>query len=327
MPYFPVTHSTLSADALLNYVQQHYEPGELIECLLLNPGLNDTYLLRGKEQPYILRVYRAGYRTLDDVLYEMDLLLHLHGKSVPVAYPLPMRDGRLVSTLNSLEGARPVALFTYAEGEPGPRPRGEAYSKAYGQAVADVHNALEDFSSQHKRFSLDLDHLLETPLRTSLHLFDERPDDKAYLLRLGEQLRERALSLPLNELEWGACHGDFHGGNAHLTPDRQVVFFDFDCCGPGWRAYDIAVFRWARILNQQDMKLWEAFLEGYTERRTLRPLDMQAIPLFVALRQYWLLGLHARGSRYWGHSFIDQQYLDRHMNLVKQYENELEEYK
>jgi Ser/Thr protein kinase RdoA (MazF antagonist) len=113
MTYFPVTHSTLSADALLAYTQEHYDIGKLVECLLLSPGLNDTYLLRGKEQRYIVRVYRAGYRTLDDVLYEMDLLLHLHHKGAPVSYPLAMRDGRAVSTLNSLEGDRPVTLFTY----------------------------------------------------------------------------------------------------------------------------------------------------------------------------------------------------------------------
>jgi Ser/Thr protein kinase RdoA (MazF antagonist) len=101
MSYFPVTHSTLSAEALLAYAQQHYDIGKLDECLLLNPGLNDTYLLRGAGQRYILRVYRAGWRTLADILYEMDMLLHLHHKGAPVAYPLPMKDGYLVSMLNS----------------------------------------------------------------------------------------------------------------------------------------------------------------------------------------------------------------------------------
>jgi Ser/Thr protein kinase RdoA (MazF antagonist) len=88
--YFPIIHSTLSADALLAYAQQHYDIGKLTACLLLSPGLNDTYLLRGEGQQYILRVYRAAWRTREDILYEMDMLLHLHYKGVPVAYPLSL---------------------------------------------------------------------------------------------------------------------------------------------------------------------------------------------------------------------------------------------
>ncbi len=71
------------------------------------------------------------------------------------------------------------------------------------------------------------------------------------------------------------------------------------------------------MLGEQDEKLWDAFLEGYTGQRAIRPPDMEAIPLFAVLRQYWLLGLHAQGSRYRGYGFIDKQYLDRHMTLLK----------
>jgi Ser/Thr protein kinase RdoA (MazF antagonist) len=87
------------------------------------------------------------------------MLLHLHHRGVAVAYPFARQDGRLVSMLNAPEGARAMVVFSYAAGEARPRPGDEAYSKAYGQAVATVHNALADFSSQHERFHLDLDHL------------------------------------------------------------------------------------------------------------------------------------------------------------------------
>ena len=78
----------------------------------------------------------------------------------------------------------------------------------------------------------------------------------------------------MDELEWGACHG--------------------------WRAYDIAVFRWGRALNKQGEKLWEAFLEGYMQYRAIQPMDLAAVPLFVAMRQIWLLGMHTLNAADWG---------------------------
>ncbi|HET9918476.1 MAG TPA: phosphotransferase [Ktedonobacteraceae bacterium] len=320
--YFPTTHSTLSSEALLSYVQERYDIGDIIQCKFLNQGLNDTYLLQTIEDRYILRVYRAGWRTLSDILYELDMLLHLHRKDVPVSYPLTLRDGNIISTLNALEGTRQAILFTYAPGTPEPRPRDEAYSAAYGQAVAEVHNALEDFSSPHARFHLDLDHLLDAPLQIVLPSLTERPDDQTYLLRLTDTLKERLNDLPLSALERGACHGDFHGGNAHITEDRQVTFFDFDCCGPGWRAYDIAVFRWSIELSKGGETLWESYLEGYTRNRAIHELDMEAIPLFVAIRHIWLLGLHVHLGADFGSGWLNKQYFDRNMSFLKKWVDE-----
>ncbi len=315
--YFPATHSLLSASALLTYAQEHYEIGNAIECHLLDRGLNDTYLIPTSSGKYIVRVYRMGWRSLSDILYELEMLLHLRGKDVPVSSPLTMKDGSLVSTLNTLEGPRQVVLFTFAEGERPRWPRDEMYSRAYGQAVARVHNALDDFTSQHTRFRLDLDHLLESPLRTILPLLEDRPEDQAYLLHLVAVIKKRMDDLPRGELEWGACHGDFHGGNARITRDLQVIFFDFDCCGPGWRAYDIAVFRLTRALRQEE-KLWEDFLAGYMQQRTLRTLDLGAVPLFMAMRQIWRLGVHTSNAPHWGYDFLNKRYFDSNMKFLRE---------
>ena len=47
--------------------------------------------------------------------------------------------------------------------------------------------------------------------------------------------------LPISALQPGFCHGDASGGNAHIS-GRTITFFDFDCCGCGFRAYDVAVY-------------------------------------------------------------------------------------
>ncbi|MBI3973515.1 MAG: phosphotransferase [Chloroflexi bacterium] len=91
---FPVTHSVLSAEALLAEIVPEYDLAEAVECRFLNRGLTDTYLVRTAGDQYILRVYRTGWRTDSDVLYEIEVLNHLDRKGVPVSTPLAGKEGR-----------------------------------------------------------------------------------------------------------------------------------------------------------------------------------------------------------------------------------------
>jgi Ser/Thr protein kinase RdoA (MazF antagonist) len=105
-------------------------------------------------------------------------------------------------------------------------------------------------------------------------------------------LRERIEHLPGGRLEWGVCHGDLHYGNAHRTGD-QITLFDFENCGVGWRAYDLAVYLWAARIVAKEGTAWKPFLRGYTEHRALNETELQSIPLFVPARHIYLMGLTA----------------------------------
>jgi Ser/Thr protein kinase RdoA (MazF antagonist) len=74
--------------------------------------------------------------------------------------------------------------------------------------------------------------------------------------------------------------GDFHGWNVHMAQDHMLTVFDFDCCGVGWRAYDIAVLRWGARLRGKEQARWPSFLCGYGEVRRLSDLNIQATPYF-----------------------------------------------
>src|SRR5262249_9679698 len=137
-------------------------------------------------------------------------------------------------------------LFTSAPGAPlaltGPQAAEHAIH--YGRDTAALHAATADFRSLHPRFVLDEEHLLEQPLAALLPFLAQRPEDRARLLHVAGMLRERLLRLTTERLDTGFCHGDLHDGNVFITEEQTVTFFDFDCCGRGWRAYDLAVFRW-----------------------------------------------------------------------------------
>jgi Ser/Thr protein kinase RdoA (MazF antagonist) len=94
----------------------------------------------------------------------------------------------------------------------------------------------------------------------------------------------------------------------HIAAYDTVTVFDFDCGGPGWWAHDLAGFRHEGALASQGDNVWEAFFRGYMERRGVSELDLQAIPVLVAIRQVWLMGMRISNIEHLGYSWIDDAY-------------------
>jgi Ser/Thr protein kinase RdoA (MazF antagonist) len=222
---FPVTHSILSVEALITDVLPNYAIETPIDCRFLQLGLNDTFLVNTHAAKYILRVYRCDWRSLADINYELEALLHLKQLGIAVSVPIVRKDGNLIGSVLAPEGLRYVVLFTYALGkQPDYETEQEQEAYLYGKAVAKIHVATDTFKSSHDRFTIDLDYLLDAPMRSLQPFLAHRLDDWEYLTRLAEKIRLGVKDLPLNNLEIGFCHGDFHSGNAHLDRDEKITF-------------------------------------------------------------------------------------------------------
>jgi Ser/Thr protein kinase RdoA (MazF antagonist) len=289
---------TLSPEALRAEVVSHYDLPSPVECSLLVSGAHDTFLIETGGDRYVLKVYRVSLRTQPEVLDEIDALLHLGGKGVSVALPVARRDGAYAWNIATPSGERPAVLFTYAKGQ-SPSSRDETSCYRLGRALAVIHQASDDFASPRVRY--DLAQLLDRPLRLHEPLLQQRPEEWRYLQDLARRLRERistpsspSAPVPAAALDWGFCHGEFNARNNHLDEATgTVTSFDFEGCGTGFRAYDLAVFRYLVGLGEGDEDpepLWQAYLRGYSERRPLRAIDREAIPLFVPMRPLWILG-------------------------------------
>ena len=182
-------------------------------------------------------------------------------------------------------------MFTYAEGEP--RDYADVAAQEFGRTVAQMHHALARFPEGLPRSPLDLNHLVVEPLALLQPLLTEMPETWRYVQDLAATIQRRLAAFGPHELIWQPCHGDLHLGNVHFTRPDAPTFFDFDCCAPGWRAYDLAVFRWASYLHGKQEAAWMDFLAGYQAVQALTDAEVQAIPWLVAARHFWLLGLHA----------------------------------
>ena len=329
---FPVTHSILAPEALVREVLSEYELGAVRDCRFYTHNLSDTYFVWAERGRFALRVYRTGWRTDAQIHGELEAIERIATCEAPrgVAFSRPVvaRDGELIRVVQAPEGRRQVVLFTFAPGRE--EVRDEAEARLYGQAAAHMHAAADGWRAPHEaaRPPIDLDELLERPLQVLAPLLAEHTKARDYLLPLADRLRARFDALPPEKLELGWCYGDFHSGNAAFEKDEEghrITFFDFDLCGVGWRAYDVAVFRWGLtggwVPEKKAVARWAAFLDGYAEVRRLEAFDLVAVPLFVMLRQYWFLALVVAQAVHRGHWWpLREGFFPSSIKMLKQWE-------
>ncbi|MBY3620622.1 phosphotransferase [Acinetobacter sp. CUI P1] len=325
MSFFPITYSLLATDALLLHIKEHYEIPEPVQLQYFLRGMNDTYILQTALEKYIFRVYRADRRSRSEIDFELELLNDLHEKGVNVSIPIPRKDGIIFNEFLVPEGVKYGVLFSFAEGNEKPIHAVEE-SYLFGQAVAQIHKATDNFKSEHVRGKLDFEHLIEKPLHTiKLHM-NHRQEDYQFLYDLAIQLKAQIEVHLEAGLDWGICHGDLHGNtNVTFTDEGKLTHYDFDICGYGWRAYDIAEFRLAREIHSgydkdEVERLWAAFLNGYKSLRDLSDNDISAVPMFVALRQLWLFALCFSEGELIGAADFDNGFIDSKMDYFRNLE-------
>lgn len=316
---FPAIASILSPEALIRDVLPGFAVGKVTECRFYTGGFNHTYQVRTEDaRIYYLRAYRRLWRTLADVQYELDVLNHLKQKGFPAVEPIPYKEGQYYCGVVAPEGQRYLALFKEA---PGPEITYDhepaQMARRYGQAVAQMHNALDGFRSPHPRFHKDVEHFIDRSLHHIEPFLAHRPEDWMYLQGFAATLRERLMELPASQLEQGVCHGDLQGYHAKVAADGTLTFYDFDCGGYGYRAYDLAVFLWCCRLEDAVAERWDSFLGGYRELRSIGDLDVLAVPLFVCARYLWHMGVHTQNSPDWGIGFLDEEYFDTHFERLR----------
>jgi Ser/Thr protein kinase RdoA (MazF antagonist) len=282
--------------------------------------MNDTYLVKTPRSVRVARVYRTCSRSVDEIQYELDLLLHLEARGVPVAPPIPSRSGLLVEGLEAPEGTRHLVLFEYAEGQPISW-QNARHSYLAGRLAALIHAAADSFAPAQNRPPLDLDHLVDESLAVVLPFLAERPEQRRHVEQFAARLRARAAAAISPGLDWGVCHGDLGAANIHVASDGRATVFDFDLCGPGWRTWDL-VAAYAVSLNESDRCIWVSFLRGYCETRSLGDADVAAVPVFHGINRLWSLGMRARNAPYRGSWPLEDRPLDSYLDSLRRWEAE-----
>lgn len=275
---------------LADLVATAYAIADVEKSVLLAQGANDTYLVSSRSAHYVARIYRHGWKSHEEIVAEIEYVTYLANNSAAVARFLPAKSGALTQILQCPEGTRFLVLMECASGSP----REDhavvlGNSVDYGRSIGLLHKAAADFQPQRTRCALDIDALILAPLRAVEMYFPEKTSALDDLRKLAGILAERINRLDIAGLKRLFLHGDLTGGNANMNSSGVYTFFDFDCCGWGWQAYDLAVFLWSLMQNNR-LDLWQGFLQGYRTVAEIDRLDEEAIGLLVAARGFWIMG-------------------------------------
>lgn len=292
--------SVPAPESIASLVRREYAK-EILECRLLRSYVNDVYCMETANERFIGKLYREGWRTRENILYELDFLRHVRLSGLPVAACIPAPDGRMIITVDAPEGERFFVLYEYAEGAKPNRPFTDALYRETGRTLGRLHRASAAFTSHFARDPYDADFMLVRPLSLAEPYFEGRKDDFAYLKSLADHIGKTIRKLDPGMTK-GVCHGDYTLDNLHVTHDGHAVLYDFDACGPGYLAQDLLGAYQVGKLPGGDIK-WAAHLAGYLEEMPLSAEDLAALPYLRLMENIWFIGcsatLWARVSGTW----------------------------
>ncbi len=282
-------NAKIEPQALVPFLSDRYGMSPFAHCSFIRRGGNDHYLVEDGGRKYVLRLYLNGkyfIRSADDFRFELDLIQFLLDQGLPVARPIPGIGCQRLTRLESVHETRFAALFEFAEGQGIWQTMEERHASMLGSTVAELHLAMDRFTSKYTRYHLDLEFLLDEPLRLlEVHPAYCGKESLVFLREFSGGLRERLRQAPIEEGAYGLIHCDLGWHNIHYHPDLGMKIFDFDLCGYGWRAFDLALVR-----LQFDDHHWDAFLRAYQSVRPMSGVERESIGDFVQLWPMWHIG-------------------------------------
>lgn len=307
---YPTLRSILQPEALAESVGAAYGL-EVTGCSLLKTQLSDLYRVDSEAGPYILRVYPHGLNLSKWVAAEVMILNDLIEKGIPVSAPVPRRDGSWLLPLDAPEGERCAVLFTYAHGRSLKRAGEPGLFVEFGRLAARMHIAAAALPPGAARVSLDGYTLLARPLEVIGLTYPERTGEIEEL-REAARIAQQVFDV-LPQSTWGFCHGDLNFSNVHVDPQGKLTLFQFEYCGPGWPAYDVAT-----VMNFESVDAARFFMEGYERERPLSPLEREALGWFQIANRLWMLGTAAGLSSIFGSGLTSGLLFDQTLEFVRE---------
>jgi len=322
-----IVRSMVDARSIGQIVESEFPIGPIEDCSLLRRGFNDVYEVRlANGGRRVARLSALRSRGQANIEFELSLLEHLKANGVAVAASYKTRSHTFAAEVPAPEGKRALVLFDYLEGDP---PSDDADNvRSTGAELARIHVAACTYDGPASRYTLDAGHLISKPLARIEALRHLDSALKADFTKAAAALADSILGPALTKV---VCHGDCHGGNTLVSESadghRRAWFFDFDDSGPGYLAYDLAVYLWGRLLqgnlSEPDEKvgvMWNAFLDGYRSVADIAEPDLDAIYTFVAIRQLWLLGEYAGHATYVGTQNLPNNWFRTMFQLLEKWQ-------
>jgi Ser/Thr protein kinase RdoA (MazF antagonist) len=258
---------------------------------LLHQSENTLYLVRAPSDPrkLVLRVHshRMRYHTEPSIRSELHWMAALRADAgIETPQTFAARDGSQVGALPGT--GRLAVLFSYLEGAPPPETALVSEFERLGEITARMHRHAMGWTppAWFQRHDWTPDTILGEGALWGRWESGIGMDAAAVEIigRAAATIGRRLGSLARDRARFGLIHADMRLANLLVERDRTKVI-DFDDCGFGWYAYDLATALSFIQERPEVPALIGAWREGY-ERVARLPPDIAAeIPSFIMLRR------------------------------------------
>lgn len=305
-------NESIDLEALTRFINATYDLGSEVR---LRRGPRSTAEIYYVDLPGSDGLVAKVYQHLGPP--PLDLVVALRAQGAPLAAPIPTRANDLACAIPSAKKTFMV-LSHRASGQPlrvDVRDAG-----ALGTALAQLHIAADKLSFNAIPIlpQFDASLLLDQPVTHILPFFEAVPKERDRFAAIAVALRERLIALSQVSPNFGVCHGDAHFLNAHFDSARGVTLFDFDEINRGFRAYDLGTALWGTLGRGGKPDVWSALIAHYSKVRILSNSEAETITTFMAVRQIWWMGFHARTWGRYRLPWLDDAFFIRSLDLLSQ---------
>lgn len=249
---------------------------------------NIVYETDGDGQGYILRLTHPSRRSPALIRSELDWVLYLSEREVPVSRPVKSRGGLLCEAA----GEFTAVVFEKA---PGRRPGHVEELEQLGRITGRMHALAKGYQPPDgvvRRFRWhENDYLNE--LRAYI------PAEETAVHATIDRTLRQIHDMPTGPDSFGLIHGDLFPGNYRIDDAGHFTLFDFDEAQYGWFAQDLGILLFYTAAfpdetTRADVTLFlEQFIGGYRQENAIESFWLAQLPLFVRLRQAILYaGIH-----------------------------------
>jgi Ser/Thr protein kinase RdoA (MazF antagonist) len=317
MEAFPVISSILSASHLAKFLQSRYNFSANTTCKLLKTGINHSYLVSDGADKFVFRVYSLNWRSETEINEEIRLLNLLRDGGVSVSYALADADNNYIQQITAPEGVRLGVMFSFAEGEKLLNLSGEQHYKI-GETMARIHSLTQGLQLQRVHYTPEV--VLQHPFQYLNNFLPAQSDEMVWMLSAQKYLLNEIANADETQMRKGAVHLDIWFDNMNITKDGVVTIFDFDFCGNGWLAYDIAynilqIHSTEKDVTERELKK-KSFIEGYESVTPISAEEKRLLPVLGVSLYFFYLGIQAQRFDNWSNVFFNETYLKRFIKML-----------
>ena len=234
--------------------------------------------------PAILKVGHPSHRPYEQLEAEVEWLSYLVDKGIRAPGVHRSINSKFVERVPVGESYFSVVSYEKLVGRPiEDALLTETLFRPWGTLIGQLHRLSSGYAPKAQRYSW-----YESDFLNVDRYIRDDDDIRTNAQRIIQKIKD----LPLSKFQYGLIHADVYQENM-LLADSELLLFDFDNCELGHYISDIATALYAglwRVPNEADGAQFSetflrALLQGYRKEHELSHAELEALPLFLQLRE------------------------------------------